>query len=45
MDHEYEETVKKYLPEEVLSQSKVYVQMNKSFIRMAALTIKAIINK
>ena len=44
MPVEYEKVVQEYLNEEVLKNSNIYVQMNKSFKRMAALTLKAVTN-
>ena len=44
MQQEYERVVEEHLNEEVLKGQSIYVQMNRSFKRMAALTLKAVIN-
>ena len=44
MDKEYERMVADNLGKEVIESSKIYVQMNRSFKRMAALTLKAVMN-
>lgn len=44
MSREYQRVVNQHLSDEVVNKSNIYVQMNKSFKRMAALTLKAVLN-
>ena len=44
MQEEYETMVNQHLGSEVIRNSNIYVQMNRSFKRMAALTLKAVMN-
>ena len=44
MVEEYERVVNEHLGPEVIKNQNIYVQMNQSFKRMAALTIKAVMN-